>query len=114
RENYEGFDPNKGSIAGRARSLAQVSNLPVCLIESDRTQGNTKLRAFDWNELKNIYDGGLLRSVGRKGGSNDTEELIFRGAIVIGQNAPIMTEDTAIPERLIHLSTDKSQHSQRT
>ncbi len=114
RENYEGFDPNKGSIAGRARSLAQVSNLPVCLIESDRTQGNAKLRAFDWNELKNIYDGGLLRSVGRKGGSNDTEELIFRGAIVIGQNAPIMTEDTAIPERLIHLSTDKSQHSQRT
>lgn len=111
RENYEGFDPSKATPAGRARSFAQVSNLPVCLIESDRNQGNAKLRAFDWNELKNIYDSGLLRSVGRKGGSNDTEELIFRGAIVIGQNAPIMTEDTAIPERLIHLSTDKSHHS---
>lgn len=111
RENYEGFDPSKATPAGRARSFAQVSNLPVCLIESDRNQGNAKLRAFDWNELKNIYDSGLLRSVGRKGGSNDTEELVFRGAIVIGQNAPIMTEDTAIPERLIHLSTDKSQHS---
>lgn len=111
RENYEGFDPSKATPAGRARSFAQVSNLPVCLIESDRNQGNAKLRAFDWNELKNIYDSGLLRSVGRKGGSNDTEELIFRGAIVIGQNAPIMTEDTAIPERLIHLSTDKSGHS---
>ncbi|WP_426578006.1 toprim domain-containing protein [Xenorhabdus stockiae] len=111
RENYEGFDPSKATPAGRARSFAQVSNLPVCLIESDRNQGNAKLRSFDWNELKNIYDSGLLRSVGRKGGSNDTEELIFRGAIVIGQNAPIMTEDTAIPERLIHLSTDKSHHS---
>ncbi|MEX5874401.1 toprim domain-containing protein [Providencia hangzhouensis] len=111
RENYEGFDPSKATAAGRARSFAQVSNLPVCLIESDRNQGNAKLRAFDWNELKNIYDSGLLRSVGRKGGSNDTEELVFRGAIVIGQNAPIMTEDTAIPERLIHLSTDKSHHT---
>ncbi|HGJ5863625.1 MAG TPA: toprim domain-containing protein [Arsenophonus nasoniae] len=114
RENYEGFDPSKSTAAGRARSFAQVSNLPVCLIESDRNQNNAKLRAFDWNELKNIYDSGLLRSVGRKGGSNDTEELIFRGAIVIGQNAPIMTEDTAIPERLIHLSTDKRHHSQVT
>ncbi|WGL95593.1 toprim domain-containing protein [Arsenophonus nasoniae] len=111
RENYEGFDPSKATAAGRARSFAQVSNLPVCLIESDRNQGNAKLRAFDWNELKNIYDSGLLRSVGRKGGSNDTEELIFRGAIVIAQNAPILTEDTAIPERLIHLSTDKNHHT---
>lgn len=111
REGFEGFDPVKNSVAGLARTLAQVSNLPVCLIEGDRNQENGKSRSFDWNELKNIYGGGLLRSVGRKGGSNDTENIEFRGAVVIGQNAPVTTGDTAIPERLIHISTNKSDHT---
>lgn len=114
REGFEGFDPMKNSIAGLARALAQLSNLPVCLIEGDRNQNDGKLRSFDWNELKNIYGGGLLRSVGRKGGSNATENIEFRGAIVIGQNAPITTNDAAIPERLIHLSTDKSDHTDKS
>ncbi|TRR33085.1 bifunctional DNA primase/helicase, partial [Salmonella enterica subsp. enterica serovar Panama] len=33
REEYEGFDPSKSTAAARGRNFAQVSNLPVVLIE---------------------------------------------------------------------------------
>ncbi|MCP5904682.1 ATP-binding protein, partial [Klebsiella pneumoniae] len=47
RPDYEGFDPSKSTPVARARNFAQVGNLPVCLIEGDRTLDNAKQRAFD-------------------------------------------------------------------
>jgi len=47
RSDYEGFDPSKSTHAARTRNLAQVSNLPVVLIESDReNQGTHKQKGF--------------------------------------------------------------------
>src|SRR3546814_11217296 len=49
RSKYEGFDPNKGSIAGVARNFVKVSNLPVGLIEGNREQDSRgHRRQFDW------------------------------------------------------------------
>jgi len=71
RAGYEGFDPMKGSTVGFMRTMAQVSNLPVVLIESDRedeadgSRGRVK-QAFHWDSLKSLYNGGSLRTTGRE------------------------------------------------
>ncbi|MCL2831500.1 MAG: ATP-binding protein [Betaproteobacteria bacterium] len=53
RADYEGFDPSKSTLAARARNFAQVSNLPVVLIEGDRGEDTNKQKGFDWDELIN-------------------------------------------------------------
>lgn len=79
RRDYEGFDPSKSSLAARARNFAQVSNLPVVLIEADRSEEGAKQRGFDWDELKTAYNGRSTRARGVKNGGNETYEPPFRG-----------------------------------
>ena len=116
RGGYEGFDPLKGSQVGFMRTLAQVSNLPVVLIESDRedeadgSKGRVK-QAFHWDSLKSLYNGGSLRTTGVKSSGNDTYDPQFRGALVISQNAPVQAS-LAIMERIIHVAFDKSRQSE--
>lgn len=113
RADYEGFDASKSSAAARGRNFSQISNLPVCLIESDRVQDNPKLKAFDWEELKSLYNGRATRSLGVKNSGNETYEPLFKGSIVIAQNAEI-NASRAVLERIIHLYTDKSEQSIET
>jgi len=110
RSDYEGFDPNKSTHAARARNFAQVSNLPVVLIESDRDDDTSKARAFDWNELKTAYNGRSVRARGMKNNGNETYEPPFRAAIVIAQNDPVNASD-AIIQRIVHLHFDKVRHT---
>jgi len=96
RTGYEGFDPQKATIAARARNFAQVSNLPVVLIESDRggdEAGPHKQKGFDWDELKTAFNGRSVRSTGVKNSGNDTREPPFRGAILISQNTKVVASD---------------------
>lgn len=115
RAGYEGFDPQKGSSVGFLRSMAQVSNLPVVLIESDRSdegdgsRGRPK-QTFHWDSLKSLFNGGSLRTTGVKSSGNDTYDPQFRGALVISQNAPVQASP-AIMERIIHVWLDKSRQS---
>lgn len=113
REEYEGFDPSKSTPAARGRNFAQVGNLPVVLIEGDRTTDNAKQRAFDWDELKSLYNGRASRAVGIKSNNNETYEPPFRGAIVIAQNADT-DGSKAFLERIIHIYTDKRGQSIHT
>ncbi|MHY04061.1 bifunctional DNA primase/helicase [Escherichia coli] len=113
REEYEGFDPSKSTPAARGRNFAQVGNLPVVLIEGDRTTDNAKQRAFDWDELKSLYNGRASRAVGIKSNNNETYEPPFRGAIVIAQNADT-DGSKAFLERIIHMYTDKRGQSIHT
>ena len=114
RQDYEGFDPSKATLAARARNFAQVSNLPVVLIESDRDQDSgSKQRQFDWDELKTAYNGRSVRSRGQKNGGNDTYEPPFRGAIVISQNADVNASD-AVLQRIVHLKITREGHSEIT
>ena len=113
RGGYEGFDPSKSSLAARARNFAQVSGLPVVLIESDRerTEGNNPhVRSFDWDELKTAYNGRSVRARGMATGGNETYEPPFRGSIVISQNNAVNASE-AILSRIIHLNFDRSEQT---
>jgi hypothetical protein len=116
RNAYEGFDPMKASHAGFLRSMAQVSNLPVVLIESDRDPDADSSRGrapamFHWDSLKSLYNGGSLRTTGVKSAGNDTYDPQFRAALVVSQNTPVAAS-MAIMERIVHLSFDKSRQSE--
>ncbi len=114
RADYEGFDPNKSTLAARARIMSQVSNMPISLIESDRGGDDAanpiKQRQFDWDELKTAYNGRASRARGVANGGNDTLEPPFRGSILISQNAPVNASE-AIMQRIIHLAFDTAHHS---
>ncbi|WP_233495342.1 toprim domain-containing protein [Thalassospira sp. 11-3] len=109
RSDYEGFDPNKSTLAARARIFSQVSNLPICLIESDR-EDSAKAKQFDWDELKTAYNGRASRARGLKNGGNETSEPPFRGSVVISQNAAVNASE-AIMQRIIHTTFDTSGHT---
>lgn len=113
--DHEGSDPAKSTNAGRARNFAQVSNLPVVLIESDRdsSENKTHNKNFDWDELKTAYNGRSLRSRGMATSGNETYEPPFRGAIVISQNAPVAGSE-AIMQRIMHLTFDRSGHNDQS
>lgn len=111
RNDYEGFDPNKSTTAARARIMSQVSNLPICMIESDRGGEDTvKVRQFDWDELKTAYNGRASRATGVKNGGNDTKEPPFKGSILISQNAQVNASE-AIMQRIVHLHFDCAGHT---
>ena len=111
--DYEGFDPSKATPAARARNFAQVSNLPVGLIESDREDDGAKGKQFDWDELKTAYNGRSVRSRGVKNGGNETYEPPFRGAVVISQNAMVDASE-AVMQRIIHLGFKREGQSPET
>ncbi|WP_227369857.1 toprim domain-containing protein [Halomonas sp. M20] len=114
RQDYEGFDPAKATMPARARNFAQVSNLPVVLIESDREQeGGAKQRQFDWDELKTAYNGRSIRARGVKNSGNDTYEPPFRGAILISQNAAVQAGE-AIQTRITHLHFTREGQNPQT
>lgn len=111
RTEYEGFDPVKSTMAARARNFSQVSNMPVVLMEGDRKEeDHVKQKAFDWDELKPLYNGRSVYSRGVKNSGNDTYEPPFRGALVISQNATVSASD-AILQRILHVSFDLSSHT---
>lgn len=112
RLDYEGFDPSKATAAGRARNFAQVSNLPVVLIEGDR-DSDQKSRGFDWDEMKSLYNGRSVRSRGVANAGNDTYEPPFRASIMISQNSPVDASE-AILQRICHVWFDKKSHTEKS
>ncbi|MEY2655583.1 MAG: hypothetical protein RLZZ524_2611, partial [Pseudomonadota bacterium] len=117
RRDYEGFDPSKSSLAARARNLAQVSNLPVVLIESDRERiGGDKgahVKTFDWDELKTAFNGRSVRARGVATSGNETYEPAFKGAIVVSQNNEVSASE-AILQRIVHLYFDRASQTPKT
>lgn len=114
REGYEGFDPTKSSQAARARNLAQVSGMPVVLIESDRENTGRDgkpphHKSFEWDELKTAFNGRSPRARGVATSGNETYEPPFRGAIVISQNAAVVAGE-AILTRICHIHTSRADH----
>ncbi|ABM38617.1 toprim domain-containing protein [Polaromonas naphthalenivorans] len=104
--DHEGLDPSKSTSAGRMRTFTQVSNLPIVLIESDRetkTGHQAHVKSFDWDELKDAYNGNSIRTTGVKTGGNETYDPPFRASIVISQNNPVSASQ-AIMERICHMT----------
>jgi hypothetical protein len=113
RRDYKGFDPMKSSLAARARNFAQVSGLPIVLIEGDRCDDPLRPRSFDWDELKTAYNGRSVRATGVKNGGNETREPPFRGAIVISQNATVAASE-AVLQRIVHLPLSRAGQTAET
>lgn len=113
-DQEEGFDPQKGSPAARARRLVQFSNLPAVLIEGDR-EGEDKNRQgkFHFDELKTAYNGRSMRSLGVATQDANTNEMPFRGGICISQNATVQGSD-ALLGRLVHCHATRNHHSEET
>lgn len=111
QEDYEGFDPNKGSKTGAYRSFAQVSNLPIVLIEGDRDNkdgSTTQVRQnFHWDEFKDAYNGRPIRTIGVKTNGNDTYAPPFKAALMISQNAEIQVAE-AMMTRIIQIKLDRN------
>lgn len=112
RPDHEGMDPTKSTLAGRTRTFGQVGNLPMVMIEADRSAGNDRMniKQFDWDELKTLYNGRIGRARGHKSAGNETYEPPFRGTVVISQNAVVDASD-AILQRIVHINLDKSGHT---
>lgn len=108
RVNYEGVDINSLSASAEGRTLAQVSNLPVVFLESDKEpvgniKGGRNSAGVDWERYKKISDlNGTIGSRGVKTNDNQTNDLVFRGALVISQNATV-SASPAILSRIVHL-----------
>lgn len=110
----EGFDASTASTAAIARELAQVSNLPIVLLEGDRTAANNTqgrpVKGFDYQELKKCYNGNPYRARGVKNAGNETYAPPFRGAIVIEQNLDVVGDDATL-QRLIHVAFTDAGHT---
>lgn len=114
RVEYEGFDPSKATAASRARNFAQVGNLPVVLIESEREQKEgAPVKHFDWDELKTAYNGRSVRSTGVKNNGNDTREPPFRGALLIAQNNAVNASEPIL-QRLGHVNLTREHQTPET
>ena len=113
RDGHEGTDPNKGSESGLRRTMAQISNIPMALVESDREQ-NGKASQFDWNKFKNLFDGGSLGARGNKNNGNDTTEPNFKSTVVISQNAEVVSSE-AVMSRICQIyfyTAEQTRHSE--
>lgn len=98
--DWEGFTATATSEAGIAREMAKFANLPSVLIESDM-KDEKKKQKFNFNRFKSAFEGGLLRVVGKSGGSLETEQLKFRSGMLIAQNHAIEAEE-AFYTRIIY------------
>ena len=116
REDYEGFDPSKSTNVAVYRNFAQVSNLPICLIEGDRNDEDGKSRStktFEWDSLKDAFNGRSIRSKGIKNNGNDTYSPPFRAAIMISQNEDIQAHE-AMLTRIIHVKLTRDGQTLET
>lgn len=115
REDYEGFDPSKSTKVGVYRNFAQVANLPVALIEGDRNDedGKKSYSAFEWDQLKDAFNGRSIRSMGVKNAGNDTYSPPFRASIMISQNEPIQASE-AMLTRLMHIRLTREGQTLQT
>lgn len=114
RDGYEGIDPSKSTRAGRLRTLSQVSNMPVVFIEADRDNGAGKSSSqFEWDEFKNLYDGGAAGTRGMKNGGNETYEPLFKGSLIMSQNLSILASQ-AFMSRICHMHFTTAQQTRES
>ena len=117
RENYEGIQPSGAgaSLIGLSRTLAEVSNLPVILIESDKehtdSQGRKVVVQFHWDEFKRLFDyHATLRVTGAKTTGNETRTTYWRGALGISQNTSVEASEATL-SRIVELHATKEHHT---
>jgi hypothetical protein len=114
RDEYEGCDIAKSTVAGRRRAFNQVSNLPIVIIESDRDRGDNEKRPqqFDFDECKPFYNGWSTGTLGVATRSNDVDDQLFQASLLISQNAEVDGSE-ALLQRIVHCHVDKRSITER-
>jgi hypothetical protein len=108
RLNYEGDDILSLTPSAEMRILGQVSNLPVIFLESDNEDGDHKKggrnkMGVDYERYKKLSEvNGKIGSRGVKTNDNQTNDLIFRGALLFSQNATVQSTP-AVLSRIVHM-----------
>ncbi|MFG9976370.1 bifunctional DNA primase/helicase, partial [Pseudomonas aeruginosa] len=100
-----GQDPSKMTKAGLRRWLTQLSNMPMVMLEADRSDNSRAggaAKSFDWDEFKPLFNGRALGVTGQKTAGNETYEPPFRGTLVMSQNATVQASE-AIMTRIVKL-----------
>ena len=111
RFEYEGINPSTATVSARARVLGQTSNLPTVLIEGDSNDGkDAKQKRFNFEELKDLFNGRGIRATGAFNRGNDIVENPFKGSIVIAQNATVDASE-AILTRIVHVHATTAHHT---
>lgn len=116
REDYEGFDPTKSTSVAVYRNFAQVANLPIALIEGDRNDEDGKAKSyktFEWDSLKDAFNGRSIRSKGVKNNGNDTYSPPFRATVMISQNEEVQASE-AMLTRIIHVKLTRDGQTLET
>lgn len=111
----ESFNPNSSTLAGRTRKMAEVANLPVVFNETDNEEQdgrNSHGKKFNWDEIKDLFDGEFGRVTGIKSQDNSTKKPEFKAGLMIVQNIPVAASE-AIQTRICHMNFDTSHHSQQ-
>ncbi|VFT43589.1 Toprim domain-containing protein [Pseudomonas aeruginosa] len=91
--------------AGLRRWLTQLSNMPMVMLEADRSDNSRAggaAKSFDWDEFKPLFNGRALGVTGQKTAGNETYEPPFRGTLVMSQNATVQASE-AIMTRIVKL-----------
>ncbi|AMO55959.1 hypothetical protein GZ77_07350 [Endozoicomonas montiporae] len=113
REDYEGFDLNDATPAGLRRTFSNVSNMPVVLIESERTapdyKDTAKKGGVDFERFKKLYNGRGTGTLGVARRNNEVEEHLFQASLIISQNNEVDGSD-ALLQRIVHCHVDKKHH----
>lgn len=107
----ESFNPTISTLAGRVRKMAEVSNLPVVFNETDNeVEKNTHQKQFNWNELKDLFEGEFGKVTGIKSQDNSTKKPQFKGSLAWTQNIKIVASE-AMQTRLVDLWFDTTHHT---
>lgn len=108
RQNFEGVDLQSLSESAYGRHLSKLSNLPFVVMESDCDGGEgKKSKSVDWDRFKKVFDlDGVVDGRGVKTNDNQTSERIFRGTLMISQNASVQASQ-AMMERIVHMHCTK-------
>lgn len=68
------------------------------------------MKSFDWDELKDAYNGRSVRTTGVRTSGNETYDPPFRASIVISQNNQVQASQ-AIMERICHMTFTTRGHT---
>ncbi len=113
-KGYEGLNLINTSKRAKRREFSQVSNLPMVIIESD--QGGTiagKSSQFNYESLKDLYEGGPPGTIGVATRDNATKSQNFLGSLVFSQNESVQGGEPIL-SRIVHCHADRKHHSSET
>lgn len=95
---YEGINPAKYSRAGRGKVMTKLSGMPIVLMEGDTDDAK---QAFDFNEMKDAFNGRPIRGIGLPTGGSETIEPPFKCGLIAAQNNDLDCDKPMI-SRFVH------------